>query len=239
MPATAEPKYSQAFPGAKVPRLAPNQKTSASWDQHWRNQLQTLASVDDQIKRIVQTLTELNELEETYFIVLPDNGWMAGGFNGLGITKPAPFDGATRAGLFVSGPGIGKGQFNALVNNADIAPTIAELLGATSSANVDGRSFAPLLTGTGVGTRQVMPLFHKDGVGGKYRGYRGLRTKNLLYVERVDNVKLLYDSSTDPWQTKNIYSTASADLKKRLAARTAALATCKAAQCRQLEDMPL
>jgi arylsulfatase A-like enzyme len=239
VPSTPEPKFANAFAGAKVPRLFPNQKTSTSWDNNWRKQLQTLASVDEQIKRIVNVLKDLGEFEDTYFIALPDNGWMPGGMNGLGNTKAVPFDGATKAGLFVSGSGITTGEIDALVNNADLAPTIAELLGATAGSDIDGRSFASLLTGSGTHARLVMPLFHKDGAGSKYPGYKGLRTKDILYVERVDGKKLLFDQRTDPWQEKDIFAGASADLKKRLAARTAALAKCKAAGCRQLEDTPL
>ena len=127
VPSTPETKYAQAFADAKVPRLAPNQKTSDSYDSSWRKMLRTVASVDDQIKRIIDVLKSLNEYEDTYFIVLPDNGWMPGGFNGLGKTKAVPFDGATKIGLFVSGPGITKGEKDALVNNADIEP-VAELI---------------------------------------------------------------------------------------------------------------
>jgi arylsulfatase A-like enzyme len=239
VPSTPERKFEQAFAGAKVPRLAPNQKTSASYDSAWRKMLQTTASVDEQVKRIFQTLRRLGELDQTYFIVLPDNGWMPGGFNGLGKTKSVPFDGASKIGLFVSGPGISKGKVDALVNNADIAPTIAELLGASAPRGIDGRSFAPLLTDGGSHARQVMPIFHKEGSAGTYPGYLGLRTKNLLYVERNDGRKLLFNSVSDPWQTKDVYAASSADLKRRLAERTAALAKCKGAECRRLEDAPL
>jgi N-acetylglucosamine-6-sulfatase len=239
VPSTPEKKFAQAFPGAQVPRLAPNQKTTASYDSAWRKMLQTVASVDEQIKRVVDVTKQLGEFEDTYFIVMPDNGWMPGGFNGLGRTRSVPFDGATKIGLFVSGPGVSKGEISALINNADIGPTIAELLGASVPGDVDGRSFASLLDGSGSHARQVMPLFHKEGSAGTYPGYIGLRTKDLLYVERNDGKKLLFDSANDPWQTKDVYAGASADLKKRLSDRTKALSTCKSTVCRQLENTPL
>jgi arylsulfatase A-like enzyme len=239
VPSTPENKYVGLFPGAQVPRLAPNQKTSDSYDSAYRKMLQTVKSVDDQIKRVVDKLAAAGELDQTYIIVMPDNGWMPGGMNGLGKTKSVPFDGATKIGLFIRGPGIAKGNVDALINNADIAPTIAELMGATAPSEIDGRSFASLLTGGTSHARQVMPLFHKEGSAGNYPGYIGLRTKRYMYVERNDGVKLLFDSSTDPWQTKNIYSTASADLKKRLTDRTKALSTCKAGTCRTVENTPL
>jgi arylsulfatase A-like enzyme len=239
LPSTPEAKFANAFPDAKVPRVSPNQRILASWDTSWRKQLQTLASVDEQIKRFIDVLKELGKFEDTYFIVLPDNGWMPGGLNGLGKMKAVPFDAATKAGLFVSGPGIKRAEIDALVNNADIAPTIAELLGATVPNDLDGRSFASLLIGPGTHTRQVMPLFHKDGVENRYPGYKGLRTKEILYVERTDGKKLLFNSRTDPWQENDIFAAAPASLKRQLAERTAALAECKGAQCRELEDTPL
>jgi arylsulfatase A-like enzyme len=241
VPSTPETKYATAFPSEKVPRLAPNQKTSDSYDSDYRKMLRTVKSVDDQIKRVVDQLEQLGELDETYIIVTADNGWMPGGMNGLGKTKAVPFDGATRMGLFISGPGITPGNVTALINNADLAPTIAELQGATvpSTANVDGRSFASLLFGGTTHAREVMPLFHKDGSAGNYPGYKGLRTKRYMYVERIDGVRLLFDSQNDPWQTTNIYSTASSTFRQRLADRTRALSTCKASTCRTAENTTL
>jgi arylsulfatase A-like enzyme len=238
VPSTPEQKFEQAFSGAEVPRVSPDQKTSSSYDAGWRAQLQTLASVDEQIKRVVDTLEDLGELEETYIFVLPDNGWMPGGFNGMGRTKSVPFDWATKIGLFVRGPGIARGEVDALINNADLAPTIAELF-EVQAPEVDGRSFASLFTGADSHTRQVMPLFHKEGSAGNYPGYRGLRTKDLLYIERDDGTKLLFDSRNDPWQEQDIYAMASEDLKSRLAERTAELAECAGSTCWELEDAPL
>jgi N-acetylglucosamine-6-sulfatase len=49
----------------------------------------------------------------------------------------------------------------------------------------------------------------------------------------------LYDNGSDPHQLRNVAGSASPTLLSSLSALTAALATCKADVCRQLEDAPV
>lgn len=64
--------------------------------------------------------------------------------------KRQPYETDIRVPLFVRGPGIGHKTLSATpVVNIDIAPTIVDMAGLTSSTHdMDGISFLPLLTQT-------------------------------------------------------------------------------------------
>ena len=60
--------------------------------------------------------------------------------------KKTPYEEDIGVPLMVRGPGVPAGAVRQqLVINNDLAPTIAELAGASTPAFVDGNSFAPLL----------------------------------------------------------------------------------------------
>jgi N-acetylglucosamine-6-sulfatase len=68
--------------------------------------------------------------------------------------------------------------------------------------------------------------------------YAGIRTTRYTYVEWANGDRELYDLQTDPAEMTNIYPTASAALRGLLATRLHQLQACKAAQCRQVDQMP-
>lgn len=69
--------------------------------------------------------------------------------------------------------------------------------------------------------------------------YRGLRTSNYMYVEYITGEKELYDLKSDPYQLQNLAAKADAQLLAVLAARLKELQTCRAAECRTIEDKPI
>ena len=88
-------------------------------------------------------------LDSTYILYTSDHGFHLGEFR-MPYFKGQPYEFDLRVPMLVRGPGIAPGStISAMTLNIDIAPTIAALVGTTPppEADVDGRSFAPLLFG--------------------------------------------------------------------------------------------
>jgi hypothetical protein len=69
--------------------------------------------------------------------------------------------------------------------------------------------------------------------------YDAIRTKGWTYVEYGTGERELYDLARDPHQLDNAIGLADPALVAALAERTHALATCAAAECRRIEDLPV
>ncbi|HET8976086.1 MAG TPA: sulfatase, partial [Solirubrobacterales bacterium] len=111
-----------------------------------RARLEMLLSLDDQVENIVGALDDAGELDNTYIVFLSDNGYF-GGEHRIRQGKYLPHEQSSHVPLMIRGPGIPAGsRSSALVSNADIAPTIAQIAGASPTLTQDGSSLLPLAT---------------------------------------------------------------------------------------------
>ncbi len=102
--------------------------------------IESLRGIDDGVGRIVKTLGEVGELNNTYIFFISDNGFFFGEHR-LERAKFLPYEPAIHMPLLVRGPGIRPGsKTGELVANLDLAPTITQLASATADRNFDGRS---------------------------------------------------------------------------------------------------
>lgn len=163
-PATPAPRHADAFPGATAPRTPSFNEADMSdkpaWlrdrpllsdqqisqiDQLYRKRLQSMLAVDDLVASLVQTLQKHGQLDNTYIVFTSDNGFHLGQHR-LPPGKQTAYDEDIRVPLVVRGPGVPAGQTQAaFALNLDLAPTYAQLAGATLPDFVDGRSLLPLL----------------------------------------------------------------------------------------------
>jgi N-acetylglucosamine-6-sulfatase len=163
-PATPAPRYAQAFPGAKAPRLPSYNEADVSdkpaWvqsrpplrpvaqmnmDNLYRKRLQSMLAVRDLIENLLDTLRTTGQLENTYIFFTSDNGFHLGEHRLL-AGKLTAYEEDIRVPLFVRGPGVPVGrERDEFVGNLDLAPTFAALAGAATPDFVDGRSLTPLL----------------------------------------------------------------------------------------------
>jgi arylsulfatase A-like enzyme len=112
---------------------------------YYQKQLDSLRSVDDGVKQIVDTLGAMGRLRNTYVIFVSDNGFFFGEHRLLG-GKFLAYEPATHMPFLIRGPGIKPGgQTGELAANIDIAPTLLELAGAKATKSIDGRSLVPYL----------------------------------------------------------------------------------------------
>ena len=207
-------------------------------DASYRDRLRSMLAVDDMIKSVVDTLAALQLLEETYIVFTSDNGFHFGEHRRL-LNKTTAYEEALHLPLIVRGPGVPAGRtLKHFVANIDFAPTFAELGGAELPDFVDGRSFAPLLQENVPSADEWDRAVLIENAGLEDNGipeYQAIRTRNYLYVEYPQTAEgELYDMRTDPFQSHNIYATASVELHAELAAKLDSLRDCVGGNCNVL-----
>ena len=130
----------------RLSRLSPlTDGEIAEIDETHRDRLRSLQAVDEMVEDLVGDLQEQGVLENTYIVFTSDNGLEQGEHRIKG-GKSRPYEESIRVPLVIRGPGVPVGETRSEVTlNTDIAPTFADLAGATAPAFVDGRSLKPLL----------------------------------------------------------------------------------------------
>ena len=107
--------------------------------------LESLRSVDDGVKLLIDTLGSLHRLRNTYVIFTSDNGFFYGEHRLIG-GKFLAYEPSTHLPFLIRGPHIRAGtESNEIVGNIDIAPTVLELAGVKADKSIDGRSLTPFL----------------------------------------------------------------------------------------------
>lgn len=204
-------------------------------DDLYRRRLESLQSVDEMVETVVNELTTLGEIDDTYVLFTSDNGFLNGPHR-FERGKDAAYEESIRVPFVIRGPGIPTAaRSQAMVLNIDVAPTILELAGLPIPESVDGRSLVPVLGSTDVPDdwRKDFLVEHRSPDGGGIPDYFGLRTQRYTYVEYSTGEKELYDLTRDPYQLRSIHATAPADVTQPLAARLAALRPCEGEACRR------
>lgn len=235
-PSTPAPWYSHTYPFVRAPRTASYNVSAA--DHHWavaaqpaidllvelnmdviaRHRLQTLLTVDDMVREIVELVDKKGATAETYFFFTSDHGFHMGQ-HCLGPCKRQPYDTDVRIPLFVRGPGVAAGsKIEALVGHPDLAPTMLTLAGAEGVGEMDGDSMVPLLVPSGrqefgkvwrtaqlleyIGTQEAPKI---DGSGhiidNGNNTFRGLR-----HIEPARGIDIAYYEFTDLEADWNFHS---------------------------------
>ena len=121
---------------------------------YYQKALESLRSVDDGVKQIVDALGALHRLRNTYIIFTSDNGFFFGEHRLTG-GKFLAYEPSTHLPFLMRGPGIKPGTSTGeLAANIDIAPTILELAQAKADKSIDGRSLVPFAHDPSLRTRR-------------------------------------------------------------------------------------
>jgi hypothetical protein len=204
---------------ADRPRLSP--EFAAGVEENWRQENESLMSVDEGVAQIIEALRRNGELENTLIVFLSDNGFMHGEHRAL-AEKVLPYEESIRIPLVMRGPGVPRGRVDGrLVANVDVTSTILDATDVPPGRIQDGRSLLELLTDPGAEWGRDILIENGRGANG-VPTYRGIRTYRFLYVEhRTTGEFELYDLANDPYELQSVdgheqYAKVQRDLHVRL-----------------------
>ena len=220
-------------------------------DKLYRKRLRSLQAVDEMVQDLISTLTTLGQLDNTYIVFTSDNGFHLGQHR-LPAGKETPYEEDIRVPLLIRGPNIPHGIVrDQLVLETDLSATFAKWAGVVPPDFVEGRDLTPILgesVDRNLTWRTALLIEHYTAANEpfdisqttkrrtKIPPYFAMRTNNQLYVEYQTGERELYDLRADPFELKNIYSTASSELKTALSSRLARLSQCAGESCKTAEE---
>jgi N-acetylglucosamine-6-sulfatase len=230
-------------------------------DCQYPRQLRALQTIDGFVADLTDYLASQGELSNTYIVYYTDNGnhW---GEHRLDYGKLTPYQTDTNFPMLIRGPGVPPGAAsNRLVGNHDIAPTFAQIAGASVPPFVDGRSFlrisdadptndTPWRTALYVERRWEARWDLPDKSSPQYvPPYEGVREQTRVYVRYRDDpwtsrfdpgFKEFYDLVADPHQLRNLthYHEVPQVTLDRLQGRLVKLRGCMGDGCRAAENRP-
>lgn len=164
--------------------------------RHLHEYYATITALDSHIGRLFAALKDSGEYDNTIFIYSADNG-LAIGSHGL-MGKQNVYDAGLKVPLVISGPGIAKGESQALVYLLDILPTVCDLICAPQPEGLDGKSLKGVIDSRVTGVRDTLFLSYRD----VQRAVRDSRYKLIRYPQV--NVTQLFDLQEDPDETRNL-----------------------------------
>src|SRR3954447_15725860 len=176
--------------------LAPFPRTQDEVRKHLHDYYAVISAMDHHIGRLFAALKELGMYDNTIFIYSADHG-LAIGSHGL-FGKQNLYEAGMKPPLIFAGPGIPKGETQALVYLLDIFPTVCDLVGTEIPAGLDGKSLKPVIEGKSSGVRETLFLAYRE----VQRAVRDSRWKLIRYPQV--NVTQLFDLQTDPDEIANL-----------------------------------
>jgi arylsulfatase A-like enzyme len=193
--------------------LAPWPRPVELMRKQWLDYYAVLTALDGHIGRLIQTLKDKGQFDNTIIIFTADQG-IALGSHGL-LGKQNLYDAGMKVPFFFCGPGITQGENQALIYLLDIYPTLCDLVGAPMPQGIDGQSFKPVLTGQATQARRELFFSYRDC----QRALRDERYKLIRYPQI--NRSQLFDLQTDAEEMHDLaddpaQSTRIAAMMKRL-----------------------
>ncbi|MFI6792569.1 sulfatase [Nonomuraea sp. NPDC050383] len=254
-------RHADAFVGAKAPRTPSFDQEDVSrepaWlrrhprlsesaiarvDERFQARMRSMLGVDDLVGSVVEALRASGKLDNTYIIFTSDNGFHLGTHR-LKQGKTTPFEESIRVPLVIRGPGVAAGStVKEMTQTVDLAPTFAELGGATVPAFTEGRSLVPLLRGQHPSPWRrnalvefARPADKSSAAQTPVPDYQAVRTETHAYVKYATGETQLYDLVKDPYELHNLAADADPELVRNLQERLQAMVACSGANCREAD----
>lgn len=178
--------------------------------------LASVASVDEQIGRILDVVDQSTLKDNTIIVLTSDHGWGMGEKDYL--YKNSLWQESTRVPLIVRSPGVAKQDVACAepVSLIDLYPTLVDLCDLTGETmkndkghTLDGHSLKPLLenpeTSQWTGPPEALTALYKWRM--KYDPSResySLRSKDWRYIRYENGKEELYDTTSDPHEWHNL-----------------------------------
>ena len=163
------------------------------YQRYIKDYLRTIASVDDNIGRILAYLDETGLAENTVVIYTSDQGFYLGDHGWF--DKRWMYEESLRTPLIVRWPGVTEpgSQNSDLVQNLDFAETFLDMAGTDIPEVMQGASLVPLLRGE-------TPTDWRDALYYQYFEYPGWHMVRRHYGIRTDRYKLIHYYEIGEWE---------------------------------------
>ncbi len=203
------------------PGLSPEQEKSWKYQRYIKDYLRCVASLDDNVGRLLDCLDEEGLTEDTIVMYTSDQGMFLGDHGWF--DKRFMYEESLRMPFMISYPPDTKpGTVNTdIILNVDFAPTFLDYAGIDIPEEMQGSSFRPLLKGdvpegwqTSMYYRYWMHLTHHNVYA--HYGVRTLHHKLIYYYAdalgrpgAIDEPKEpeweLFDLDKDPYELNSVY----------------------------------
>jgi arylsulfatase A-like enzyme len=193
--------------------LAPWPRTPEIARQQLADYYAIITHLDDQIGKVIATLKESGQYENTLIVFAGDSGLAVGNHGLLGKQNIYDEDGVHIPFVLSGGFIKDKGRTSeAFCYNYDIFPTICDLVGIAKPESVTGKSLLPVINKES----ETMRSFTYHAYRQHQRAYRKGDFKLIEYVRTKDSSKndgefesgsrvtQLFNFKKDPWETLNL-----------------------------------
>ncbi len=173
--------------------LEGDELTRWKYQRYIKDYLRTIASVDDNLGRMLDWLDETGLSENTVVVYSSDQGFYLGEHGWY--DKRWMYEESFRTPLIVRWPGASApgSTSAAIVSNLDFAPTFLELAGVDAPAAMQGRSLVPLLVGEVPPDWRTSFYYH-------YYESEGPHAVAEHYGVATSRYKLIRYPATDEWE---------------------------------------
>jgi N-acetylglucosamine-6-sulfatase len=260
-PATPARRHAKLFPGADLPRPESFNEKKVDDKNGWirrleplgrdeigemetlyRNRLRVMEGVDEMLEDMLLELDSQGELDNTYVFFTSDNGFHFGEHR-FHQGKQTSYEEDIAVPMIVSGPGVAAGVTRQqMVLNQDLAPTFAEIAGATVPPFVDGRSFLPVLGASPPAASQWRDAFLVNSPATNATGWLktmpnnlAVRTPRYELLDYARGTDELYDMDRDPHQAHSILGNPPNGVLPQMRATLAELRNCAGQECTTAE----
>ena len=176
--------------------------------------LANITYCDALVGRLLDALAAGPAANNTIIVFWSDHGWHFGEKNHL--HKFTLWERSTRVPFLIVAPGVTRAQSRTArpVGLIDLFPTLNELCGLPTVAELDGQSLVPLL-------RDPQRAWDRPALTTHGRGNHALRSERWRYIRYEDGGEELYDHANDPHEWTNLagkpeFADVKADLAKSL-----------------------
>jgi arylsulfatase A-like enzyme len=189
-----------------------------------------ITALDDQVGRLLTTLAETGQDENTIILFTSDHGDMLGSHAMRRKRKPHE-ESAGVPGIIRWPARVPKGKsVETLFSHIDMPPTLLALCGIEVPENMQGADLSRVALGETTDgpdavLMQIFVPYQPDDIA---KPWRGIRTPRYTYARYADAPWVLFDNEADPWQLNNLAGEAAhTALERQLDQQLAALMKAK------------
>jgi arylsulfatase A-like enzyme/Flp pilus assembly protein TadD len=176
-----------------APYRAPEQRAASPYDNE-------VAYTDANVGKLIDRLRAAGQLDSTLVVVLADHGESLGD-HGEATHGLFAYDSTLRIPLIIAGPSIGPSVVETPASQADVLPTLIDLLNLPAPARSDGQSMVPAIRGQDAQDHAIYFEALDAYLTRNWAPLTGVVANGWKYIDLPDPE--LYDVTNDPGEQRN------------------------------------